>query len=134
MLILQKLGAWYRHFCNPNVRRGRRGERAAARFLKRNGFRILDKNWHHGRYELDIVAQQKGCIAFVEVRGRTLNSLQSGFDSVGRKKKQAIKHAADAYRQSHPGIKTYRFDVVSIDWSKDGQIKAINHYENVAMR
>ena len=134
MLILQKFVAWYRRFCNANVRRGQRGERRAARFLRQNGFRILDKNWRQGRYELDIIAEKQGCIVFVEVRGRTLNGLQSGFDSINSKKKRAIKYAANAYRRTHPGIKTYRFDVISIDWNNDGQIKAINHYENVAMR
>ena len=133
MLILQKFIAWYRSFFNENVRRGLHGERMATRFLKRNGFHILDKNWRHGRYELDIVAEKQGCIVFVEVRGRTLNGLQSGFDSVGYKKKRAIKYAANAYRRAHPGIKTYRFDVISIDWKDDGKMDAINHYENVAM-
>ena len=134
MLILQKFAAWYRRFCNANVRRGQHGERKAARFLKRNGYRILDKNWRQGRYELDIVAEKQGCIVFVEVRGRTLNGLQSGFDSINSKKKRAIKYAANAYRRAHSGIRTYRFDVISIDWTSDGQIKALNHYENVAMR
>lgn len=133
MLILRNFIAWYRRFFNENVRRGRRGERSAARFLKRNGFRIWDKNWRHGRYELDIVAEKQGCVAFVEVRGRTLKSLQSGFDSVVSKKKRAIKYAACAYRRSHPAIKTYRFDVISIDWDSDGKIKALNHYENITM-
>lgn len=134
MLILQKLVAWYRSFCNENVRRGQRGERAAVRFLRKNGFRILDKNWRYGRYELDIVAERQGCIVFVEVRGRTLNSLQSGFDSIDYKKKRAIRYAANAYRRTHPGIKTYRFDVISIDWADDGKIKAVHHYENIAAR
>ncbi len=133
MLILQKFITWYRSFCNANVRRGQYGERKAARFLKRNGFRILDKNWRQGRYELDIVAEKQGCIVFVEVRGRTLNGLQSGFDSINLKKKRAIRYAANAYRRTHSGIKTYRFDVISIDWRNNGQIKAINHYENVTM-
>ena len=134
MLILQKIAAWYRRFCNENVRRGQRGERRASRFLKQRGFRILDKNWRHGRYELDIVAEKQGCIVFVEVRGRTLNGLQSGYDSIGYKKKRTIKNAAYIYRKKHPGIKTYRFDIISIDWTNDGKIKAINHYENVVMK
>ena len=134
MLTLQKLIAWYRRFCNENVRRGRRGEQLATRFLKQNGFRILDRNWCSGRYELDIVAEKQGCVVFVEVRGRTLNSLQSGFDSVGYKKKRSIQRASCAYRRSHRGIKSYRFDIISIDWNDKGKMQALNHYENVAMR
>ena len=133
MLILRNFIAWYHRFFNKNVRRGRQGERSAARFLKKNGFHIWDRNWRYGRYELDIVAEKQGCVAFIEVRGRTLNSLQSGFDSVVRSKKKAIKSAACAYRCSHPRIKTYRFDIISIDWDSNGKIKALNHYENVAI-
>ena len=134
MLILQKFVAWYRKFFNENVRRGRRGEQLATRFLKRNGFRILDRNWCSGRYELDIVAEKQGCVVFVEVRGRTWNSLQSGFDSVGYKKKRSIQRASVAYRRSHRGIKSYRFDIISIDWNDQGKKPALHHYENVAMR
>ena len=134
MLILQKFVAWYRKFFNENVRRGRRGEQLATRFLKRNGFRILDRNWCNGRYELDIVAEKQGCVVFVEVRGRTWNSLQSGFDSVGYKKKRSIQRASVAYRRSHRGIKSYRFDIISIDWDDKGKMQALTHYENVAMR
>jgi putative endonuclease len=133
MLMLKKFVAWYKSFCNENVRRGWRGERIAARFLKKDGFHILDRNWRYGRYELDIVAEKQTCIVFVEVRSRTIKSLQSGFDSVGIKKKTAIKHAACAYRRSHPGIKSYRFDVISIDWTGDGKLQTINHYENITM-
>lgn len=132
--MLQKFVAWYRKFFNENVRRGRRGEQLATRFLKRNGFRILDRNWCNGCYELDIVAEKQGCVVFVEVRGRTLNSLQSGFDSVGYKKKRSIHRASVAYRRSHRGIKSYRFDIISIDWDDKGKMQALNHYENVAMR
>lgn len=132
--MLQKFVAWFRSFCNENVRRGRRGERLATWFLKRNGFRILDRNWRSGRYELDIVAEKQGCVVFVEVRGRTQNSLQSGFDSVGYKKKRAIQRASCAYRHSHRGINSYRFDIISIDWDDQGKKPALHHYENVAMR
>ena len=47
---------------------GRIGERIAARYLRRHGFRILEKNRHQGRNELDIVAANKELILFVEVK------------------------------------------------------------------
>ena len=52
---------------------GRRGEDAAARFLKKQGYRILDRNRFLGKYEIDIIARDGNCIAFVEVKsGRNL--------------------------------------------------------------
>ena len=91
--MLTKLKSWWRKFFNPNVRRGRKGERAAVRFLKKQNYKILAKNWNFGRYELDIVAQKDGCIVFVEVRGRSENCFQNGYYSVNYKKKTALKKA-----------------------------------------
>lgn len=133
-LLWRKCIAQWRYFFNPNVRRGRRGERCAARFLKHQGYVILDRNWRCGRYELDIVAKYATCVVFVEVRGRLSSSLQSGIDTVDKKKKQAILKAIDAYRRQHKGINTFRFDVISIDWDAHGKIQNLNHYENVPLR
>jgi len=52
---------------------GRYGERVAARFLRRAGFRIVAKNRHYGKNELDLIAQSKKYILFVEVKTRTFS-------------------------------------------------------------
>ncbi|MEK6709554.1 MAG: YraN family protein, partial [Nitrospinota bacterium] len=49
---------------------GARGEEAACRHLERNGYRILARNYRGPRYEVDIVAEEKGVLAFVEVKTR----------------------------------------------------------------
>ena len=51
------------------------GERLAARYLRRNGYRILSRNLHIGRNELDLVAKNKHHLAFVEVKTRSFASL-----------------------------------------------------------
>lgn len=131
--FLKKLKAWWRKFFNPNVRRGREGERAAVRFLERQKYKILARNWMLGRYELDIVAQKAGCIVFIEVRGRAENSFRNGYYSVNRKKKDALKKAVYAFLKHHRKITAYRFDIISIAWNND-KITALNHYENVPLR
>lgn len=122
--------AWHKYF-NPNVRRGRKGERAAVRFLKKAGYRILDTNYQSGRYELDIVAEKDGCIVFVEVRGRQQSSLQSGYDSVDKTKKHALRCAIFAYLKKHRRIRYWRLDIIAVEWDENGKIVALRHYENV---
>ena len=53
-------------------RLGNFGERAAARYLKKNGYRILERNFVNSGYEIDIIARKKNILAFVEVKTRTL--------------------------------------------------------------
>lgn len=135
-LFIKKLKASWRKFFNPNVRRGRKGERAAVRFLKKQNYKILARNWNFGRYELDIVAQKAGCIVFVEVRGRAENSFQNGYYSVDHKKKAALRKAVTAFlkchRNTNRNTNIYRFDIISIDWNNN-KITALNHYENVPL-
>ena len=49
---------------------GQRGERFAARQLRRWGYRVLERNVRLGRYEIDIIAREGNTIAFVEVKTR----------------------------------------------------------------
>lgn len=131
--MLKRLRAFFRKFFNPHVVRGRRGEQWAVRHLKKQGFKILERNWRHGRYEIDVVARDHNCTVFVEVRGRQNDSYQSGYDSVNRQKRYAIMQAVKAYLRHHPGILTYRFDIISIQWDAQGNIMDLHHYENVKL-
>ncbi|MFQ6723515.1 MAG: YraN family protein [Opitutales bacterium] len=118
---------------NANVRKGFRGEQAAARYLRKSKYRILERNWTFGIYEVDMIAEKNNCLVFVEVRGRSETSLQSGFDSVNRRKKQALRMVIKHYLRTHRTYLTYRFDIISITWSSTGKIRSLNHYENVSL-
>ena len=118
---------------NSNVRRGFRGEQAAVKYLKKLNYRILERNWKSGIYEIDIIAETKHCLVFVEVRGRSETSLQSGFDSVAKRKKQALRMGIKQYLRTHRTYLSYRFDIISIAWSSTDQISSLNHYENVSL-
>lgn len=118
---------------NANVRRGFHGECAAVKYLRKSKYRILERNWSSGIYEIDIIAEKNNCLVFVEVRGRSETSLQSGFDSVDRRKKQALRTVIQRYLRTHRTYLTYRFDIISITWTSTGKIHSLNHYENVSL-
>ncbi len=79
-------------------RMGRRAERAAARFLKRDGHLIVERNVLLGRDEIDIVSTSNGTVVLTEVRYRKVG-IRSAADSVGWAKKAAMIRAARAYRR-----------------------------------
>ena len=94
---------------------GRRGERAAARFLERKGYEILDTNWACFAGEADIIALDGSTLCFIEVKTRT--GVQKGFpaEAVDAKKRARYEKIAACYLQNYEKPDIYvRFDVISI--------------------
>ncbi|MBU2488521.1 MAG: YraN family protein [Proteobacteria bacterium] len=95
--------------------RGRRGEEAAASFLKKRGYQILEMNYRTRRGEIDIIALHKGVLAFVEVKTRTSAAFGSPKEAVGREKRRRISMAALEYlSRTRQTRSRARFDVVSV--------------------
>ncbi|MDR2200671.1 MAG: YraN family protein [Puniceicoccales bacterium] len=108
---------------------GEKGENLALHFLEKiKKYKILEKNWRYGRGEIDLIAKDDCLIVFVEVRTRQWNALVSGYYSVGKKKKSALKPVVQAYIQSHH-LRYFRFDVVEITHAADRY--ELFHYENI---
>ena len=68
---------------------GRKGEDIAVEYLQNQGFRVLERNWRFGRWEIDIIACHRNMLHFVEVKTRS--GLRFGYPeaSIGRLK---MKH------------------------------------------
>lgn len=110
---------WRRH---KNLPVGQQGEDLAAKYLKRNRYKILDRNVRLGRYEIDIIAREGDTICFVEVRTRMDNDPVPPEDTVGPVKQRHIRAAAHYYIARHPDPNAYyRFDVVAIILPKDAK-------------
>ena len=111
--------------------RGRLGEDAAVKLLRRKGYRIITRNWRRGRLELDIVARKDGVLVFVEVKARASDAQVSGYHAVGVQKKQALLQAVRLYLKGLPRPpKAYRLDIVEVQICDSGQL-ALNHVENI---
>lgn len=94
---------------------GRRGEDAAARFLEKRGYDIVERNWECFAGEADIVARDAGTLVFVEVKTRS--NCDRGFPSeaVNKQKRERYEKIALAYLQDHDVTDiAVRFDVVAI--------------------
>lgn len=108
---------------------GLKGEEAAKRYLRKNGFKILDANYQCRFGEIDIIAQKKDTIVFCEVKTRSEGMLAAPQESVDYFKQQKIIKTAQIWLQ-HKGIDDcpLRFDVLAITVSA-GKAK-IEHIEN----
>ena len=110
------------------------GEARAEEFLRREkGYRIVSRNWHRGRGEIDIVAWDKEVLVFVEVRTRHARNLVPGFFSVTGKKKKSLLPVCQAYLRHlrHPPMH-FRFDIVEIRYYSAGDF-TVNHYANIRL-
>ena len=94
---------------------GRRGEDLACRFLWRHAFRILKRNYRGSRGEIDVIAEKKGCIHFVEVKTRTTDSLGGPEERVDAKKREALRETAWMYLRDfrEPPAAGVQFDVLA---------------------
>ncbi len=110
---------------------GSRSERAAIRFLKKLGYRIVARNWSCKHGELDIVALDGDCIVFVEVRSTERESADRPAASVDHAKQRRLTELALHFLQSKKLLNhNARFDVLAISWPPGKSEPAIVHYPN----
>ncbi|MBR4209258.1 MAG: YraN family protein [Lachnospiraceae bacterium] len=91
-------------------------EDLAAACLEEKGMRILERNFHARHGEIDLIAQDKKTLVFVEVKGRKNDHCGDPAEAVTFEKQAAIRMAARVYlMKRHLSEETpCRFDVVSI--------------------
>ena len=105
-------------------RLGNLGERAAARFLRKNGYKILARNFVAEGKEIDIIAADRENLVFCEVKARTANSISSRIEprpasAVTPKKQMGIITAARAYLRTRGNLERHiRFDCIEVYLSK----------------
>ena len=91
------------------------GEEHACRFLLKNKYTILERNYRIPQGEIDIVARKGDVIAFVEVKTRATSAFAQPWEAVGHHKRKRLRIAAKAYiRERSVRNLEFRFDVISI--------------------
>ena len=110
---------------------GQRSERAAARYLRRLGYRILGHNLADKFSELDLLALDGDVLVFVEVRSTESGDIQKISASINAEKQRRLTNAALRFIQ-RKGLKNVpaRFDVLVIRWPADQREPEIHHYRN----
>jgi putative endonuclease len=94
---------------------GRAAERAALKFLRSRGYKILARNFAVRAGEVDIIAADGDAVCFIEVRARSDRRHGPPFASVGRRKQARLRAAAEQYLTARRlRDRPCRFDVVSV--------------------
>ena len=107
------------------------GERLAKDFVKKRGYRILETNYRCPEGEIDIVAKDKDCLVFIEVRTKTSREFGSPQESITPVKKERMRATAAHYRQSHSNLPPlWRIDMVAVELDQKGKLLRIELIEN----
>ncbi|MFQ5429884.1 MAG: YraN family protein [Phycisphaerae bacterium] len=101
---------------------GRAGERAACRYLRRRGYRLLERNFTCSAGEIDLVCYGDGCIVFVEVKTLTDDAEADPEDKITPTKQRQVARAARVWLAEHREPEcAYRFDAVSVVLPRKGR-------------
>ena len=99
---------------------GDRGEDMAAAHLKKQGYKILERNYRTPIGEIDLVARHQGALVFIEVKTRRSRRFGSPQEAVHPAKQERLRNLAEYYLQQQGlGEVTVRFDVVGILWQEE---------------
>jgi putative endonuclease len=119
--------------CFRSVERplGQRGEAAAARYLRRLGYKIVARSHRDSIGELDLVAVDGRTVVFVEVKTRRSSEGGHPADAVDADKQRRLTRLALHFLKQHGLLESRsRFDVVAITWPDDNRRPRIEHFQN----
>lgn len=105
------------------------GEEFTVKYLKKQGYKILERNFHSRFGEIDVIAVKKGVVAFVEVKTRGENAIYSPREAVDFYKQQKCVKTAQMYLVNNDVELQPRFDVSEIVLEKreDSKLKVKEH-------
>jgi len=108
---------------------GKEGERIAEAYLKKKGYRIVERNYRCALGELDLIVLDRRVLVFVEVKTRTGDGFGTPLEAVEFRKQHKMIQAAQ-YLITQKGLqqRDSRFDVVGISWP--GREPMVEHIEN----
>ncbi|RME96622.1 MAG: YraN family protein [Verrucomicrobia bacterium] len=128
--------AWWRRWFGggkgpEHLRRGRLGERAARRHLRRSGWRLLAANYRSPRGEIDLIGRDGDCLVFVEVKTRSSESWTRPAAAVDAERRRRLSRAAMDYLGllNRPPVKV-RFDIVEVLLDERGRVREVRHLPN----
>ena len=110
---------------------GERGERAAAKFLRRKRYVIVARSQRMRLGEIDLIAVDGDTLVFVEVKTRKSCDAGHPAEAVTPRKQAKLTQLAQVYRKRHQLDRTpSRFDVVAVTWAEESRQPRIDHYVN----
>jgi len=108
---------------------GELGERIAERWLRRRGWRVVQRRFRSGHRDIDLVVERDGTVVFVEVKARRGAEFGGPVQAVNYRKRKQLERSAYVWIDRHGReAESYRFDVIGV--LLDGAEVRICHVEN----
>ena len=108
---------------------GELGERIAERWLRRRGWRVMQRRFRSGHRDIDLVVERDGLVAFVEVKARRGDRFGDPVEAVNWRKQKELGRSARVWIDRHGrSLEAYRFDVIGVLVA--GSRVRIRHVEN----
>jgi len=129
--LIEKLTARFAGKPKPeHLRRGELGERAARKFLRRQGLKFLAANFRSDHGEMDLIVRDGDCLAFIEVKARSSEDWTRPAAAVDAERRRRLSRTALDYLRllKNPPVKI-RFDIVEVLLA-DGKVREIRHVPN----
>jgi putative endonuclease len=108
------------------------GEEIATNYLKKKGYRIIERNFRKGYGEIDIISIHNNVLVFVEVKTRTTGLYGGAIEAISFGKLRKLIRTCEYYKMLHPKLpESMRIDAILIDLI-DEEVKKIEHIENIS--
>ena len=111
---------------------GRWGEDLAAEYLRSKDYVIIDRDWHSGHRDLDIIAEDDDVVVFVEVKTRRNNIFGDPEEAIDFRKQRSLQLAINHYVKANHIRKEIRFDIIAVTGTPETK-PDIRHIQNVAL-
>ena len=110
---------------------GNEGERYAAKYIKKLGYKIISRQFRNRFGEIDLIAADGNMLVFIEVKTRRSDQKGTPEEAVtGRKQEQIRKVAISYLKQKQLEGTPFRFDVISVLWPDSAPSPEIRHFQN----
>lgn len=128
---LRRIIARLRAFWQSYQSLDRRGERAAERFVRKRGMKIVGRRERDQFGELDLIAVDGRTVVFIEVKTRRSHQMGHPAEAVDAIKQQRLTRLGLAYLKRHDLLEhSARFDVVAVTWPDNARKPVIDYYQN----
>lgn len=112
---------------------GLKGEDLACSFLRKKGYKIIERNFRIRGGEIDIIALDGDTLVFVEVKARSTEEFGSPLDAITYRKLQSLIKTAQFYKLKNKKLpESMRIDAVAITLDSENEVKSIELVKNIS--
>lgn len=109
------------------------GEDKACEYLRKIGFKIIERNFRKGYGEIDIVALDRDVLVFIEVKTRTSSRFGTPLEAITYWKLRELVKTAQYYKLIHPKLPdSLRIDAVTVKLFRNNEVESIELTKNIS--